>query len=134
MKIAVIGVKGLPAKQGGIENYCAEVYPRMVAQGHSVDLFGRSSYTKSPWFNTYDFQGVKIVSLPCSQLGGVDAFLSSALGAITSSGTRYDIIHFHALGPALFTGLPKICSSAKIVVTCQGLDWQRANGVLFLVA
>ena len=45
MKIAVIGAKGLPPKQGGIEHYCAEIYPRMVAQGHSVDLFARSSYT-----------------------------------------------------------------------------------------
>jgi hypothetical protein len=47
MKIAVIGAKGLPPKQGGIEHYCAEVYPRMVAQGHSVDLFARASYTNN---------------------------------------------------------------------------------------
>jgi glycosyltransferase involved in cell wall biosynthesis len=49
------------------------------------------------------------------------------LGAIASSGTRYDIIHFHAIGPALFSWLPKIASTAKIVVTCHGLDWQRAK-------
>jgi glycosyltransferase involved in cell wall biosynthesis len=60
-------------------------------------------------------------------LKGIDAFTSSALGAISAIGTRYDIIHFHALGPALFTWLPKIASSSKIVVTCQGLDWQRAK-------
>lgn len=127
MKIAVIGVKGLPAKQGGIENYCAEVYPRMVAKGHSVDLFARSSYTDSSWFSHSDFQGVRVITLPCPQMKGMDAFFSSALGAIASSGTRYDIVHFHALGPALFTGLPRIISSAKVVVTCQGLDWQRAK-------
>jgi len=127
MKIAVIGVKGLPAKQGGIENYCAEVYPRMVAQGHSVDLFARSSYTDSRWFEHDDFQGVRVITLPSLPLRGVDAFISSALGAIRSSGTNYDIVHFHALGPALFSGLPKIASSAKVVVTCQGLDWQRAK-------
>ncbi|WP_293031295.1 hypothetical protein [Moorena sp. SIO3I8] len=44
MKIAVIGAKGVPVKQGGIERYCTELYPRIVAQGHSVDLFARSSY------------------------------------------------------------------------------------------
>lgn len=58
---------------------------------------------------------------------GVDAFLTSALGAIASRGTRYDIIHFHALGPAVFTWLPRITSPARVVVTCQGLDWQRAK-------
>lgn len=127
MKIAVIGVKGLPAKQGGIENYCAEVYPRMVAQGHSVDLFARASYTDSAWLDNYDFEGVKVCSLPSLPLRGIDAFISSALGAIASSTTKYDIVHFHALGPALFSWLPKLASSAKVVVTCQGLDWQRAK-------
>ncbi len=127
MKIAVIGTKGLPPKQGGIEHYCAEVYPRIVAQGHSVDLFGRSSYTDRSWLDRYNFQGVQVISLPGWGLRGMDAFISSALGAIASSGKRYDIVHFHALGPALFTWLPKIASSAKVVVTCQGLDWQRAK-------
>lgn len=127
MKIAVIGVKGLPAKQGGIENYCAEVYPRMVAQGHSVDLFARASYTDSAWLDSYDFQGVQVRSLPSLPLRGIDAFIGSALGAIASCTKKYDIVHFHALGPALFSWLPKIASSAKVVVTCQGLDWQRAK-------
>lgn len=126
MKIAVIGAKGLPPKQGGIEHYCAEVYPRMVAQGHAVDLFARSSYTHSSWLESYDFQGVRVISLPSVDFRGVDAFVTSALGAIAATGKSYDIVHFHALGPSLFTCLPRI-TNAKIVVTCQGLDWQRAK-------
>lgn len=125
MKIAVIGAKGLPPKQGGIEHYCAEVYPRMVAQGHSVDLYARSSYTQLPAYHRQDFKGVQVISVPCPGLRGFDAFLSSALGAISCLSKSYDVVHFHALGPSLFTWLPKIASSSKIVVTCQGLDWQR---------
>ncbi|MFB2834791.1 glycosyltransferase family 4 protein [Floridanema evergladense] len=127
MKIAVIGVKGLPAKQGGIEHHCEEIYPRLVAQGHSVDLFARSSYTESTSLESYDYQGVNVVSLPCLYAGGMDALLSSALGAIASGRQQYDIVHFHALGPSLFCWLPKLTTSAKIVVTCHGLDWQRAK-------
>lgn len=127
MRIAVIGAKGLPPKQGGIEHYCAEVYPRMVAQGHCVDLFARSSYTELSWREEYDFKGVRVISLPCMGKRGIDAFSSSALGAISAIASNYDVVHFHALGPALFSCLPKIASSAKIVVTCQGLDWQRAK-------
>ncbi|MBD2730337.1 glycosyltransferase family 4 protein [Nostoc sp. FACHB-892] len=126
MKIAVIGAKGLPPKQGGIEHYCAEVYPRMVAQGHSVDLFARSSYTRISWLESYEFQGVRVISVPSLDFRGIDAFVTSALAAIAASGKSYDIVHFHALGPSLFTCLPRI-SNAKIVVTCQGLDWQRAK-------
>ncbi|BAY13956.1 glycosyltransferase family 4 protein [Calothrix sp. NIES-2098] len=127
MKIAVIGAKGLPPKQGGIEHYCAEIYPRMVAQGHSVDLFARSSYTQTSWFETYKFQGVRVISLPSIDFRGIDAFFTSALGAIAANNRKYDIVHFHALGPSLFTFLPRIFRSAKIVVTCHGLDWQRAK-------
>lgn len=127
MKIAVIGAKGLPPKQGGIEHHCAEIYPRMVKQGHCVDLFARSSYTDCSWLKEDNFEGVRVISLPGGNLRGFDAFISSALGAIASCGQQYDIIHFHALGPSLFTWVSRLATSAKVVVTCQGLDWQRAK-------
>jgi glycosyltransferase involved in cell wall biosynthesis len=127
MKIAVIGAKGLPPKQGGIEHYCAELYPRIVAQGHSVDLFARSSYTRGSWLESNDFQGLRVISLPSLDFRGADALIASALGAIAVSAKEYDIVHFHALGPSLFSFLPRIFRTAKIVVTCHGLDWQRAK-------
>jgi glycosyltransferase involved in cell wall biosynthesis len=127
MKIAVIGVKGLPSTQGGIERYCEEFYSRLVAQGHSVDLFARSSYIEQPWFSIYKYKGVRVICLPSLPLRGLDALTSSALGALASTIKGYDIVHFHALGPALFSWLPRIASSARIIVTCQGLDWQRAK-------
>lgn len=127
MRIAVIGAKGLPPLQGGIEHYCAELYPRMVTQGCSVDLFARASYTETKLGKRYDYKGVNVIPLPGLKMRGVDALVTSALGAIASSASHYDIIHFHALGPSLFTCLPRIASNSKIVVTCQGLDWQRAK-------
>lgn len=128
MKIAVIGAKGLPPLQGGIEHQCAELYPRIALQGHKVDFFARSSYTSQPWFNEHYYRGIRVISLPTLKAKGTDALTSSALGAIAALGQDYDIIHFHALGPALFSSLPKLASSpAKIVVTCHGLDWQRAK-------
>lgn len=130
MKVAVIGAKGLPAKQGGIEHQCSEVYPRMVEQGNSVILFARSSYTEFSWFQKYSYKGVEIFNLPSMLLRGIDAFVSSFLGAFSVCFKQYDVVHFHALGPALFCWLPKLnpfIESPKVVVTCQGLDWQRAK-------
>jgi glycosyltransferase involved in cell wall biosynthesis len=127
MKIAVVGAKGLPALQGGIERYCEEMYPGMVEQGHSVDLFARQSYTQSSNFGTYNYKGVRVICLPSIPLKGVDAFFASGLGAIASILNTYDVVHFHALGPAIFCWLPKLTRSAKVVVTCHGLDWQRSK-------
>jgi glycosyltransferase involved in cell wall biosynthesis len=37
-----------------------------------------------------------------------------------------EIVHYHALGPALFSFLPRLVGK-KTVVTIQGLDWQRTK-------
>jgi glycosyltransferase involved in cell wall biosynthesis len=128
VNISVIGAKGLPAKQGGIEHYCQELYPRMVEHGHKVDLYARASYVGASWLHRYEVKGVRVMALPGLNWRGLDALTSSAMGAIASSGKRYDVVHIHALGPALFSMLPKLASSAtKVVVSCQGLDWSRAK-------
>ncbi|WP_319423437.1 glycosyltransferase family 4 protein [Pleurocapsa sp. FMAR1] len=127
MKIAVIGVKGIPAKQGGIEHYCQELYKDITRQGHSVDLYARSDYTKVDGFSRHMCNGVQVISLPSIPLKRGDAFVNSFFAAFVASLKKYDIIHFHALGPSLFCWIPRSLSSAKIVVTCHGLDWQRSK-------
>ncbi|MDJ0843026.1 glycosyltransferase family 4 protein [Crocosphaera sp.] len=125
-RIAVIGVKGLPAQQGGIERYCQQIYPRVVQQGYEVDLYARSSYTQSSRYINR-VQGVRVISLPSFPLKGCDAFLNSLLAMLIAIFGNYDIIHVHALGPCLWCWLGKLFSNAKIIVTCHGLDWQRAK-------
>src|SRR5207249_5309983 len=36
----------------------------------------------------------------------------------------YDVVHFHALGPSLFSFLPRL-RGIPTVVTVHGLDWER---------
>ena len=127
MKIAVIGVKGLPPNQGGIEHYCQALYPRMIERGHRVDLYSRSSYTKQTWFSIRKYHGVRIICLPSLSIRGMDALTNSCFAAIVATIGEYDVVHFHALGPSLFSFIPRLLSSAKIITTCQGLDWQRAK-------
>jgi glycosyltransferase involved in cell wall biosynthesis len=38
--------------------------------------------------------------------------------------SRYDIVHFHTLGPSLFSFFPRMFGK-KTIATVQGLDWQR---------
>ena len=128
MKIAVIGAKGLPATQGGIERHCEEIYSKVVALGDSVDLFARPSYNQTRWFSSYEHKGIRVICLPSLPFRGLDAFTNSAIGAIATVIRRYEIVHFHALGPALFCWLPRLFAvRSAVVVTCHGLDWQRAK-------
>ncbi|MEL6158195.1 MAG: glycosyltransferase family 4 protein [Cyanobacteria bacterium J06554_11] len=125
MRIAVIGSKGLPPHQGGIEHHCAEVYPRMVEAGHRVDLYARSSYNHNGRVRSY--KGVNVITVPSIQVKGIDALACSGIATFMALRKDYDIVHFHALGPSLFTLLPKFLSRAKVLTTCHGLDWQRAK-------
>ena len=127
MKIAVIGCKGLPAGQGGIEHHCKELYSRIVQLGHSVDLYSRCSYTKSKPFSSYYSDGIKVIPLPSIESRGLDALFNSAFSSVIAGIRQYEIVHFHGIGPSLFCGIPKILSSAKIIVTCHGLDWSRSK-------
>ncbi len=125
LKIAVIGSKGLPPHQGGIEHHCAQLYPRLVKAGHCVDLYARSSYTQGEPVKLYE--GVRIITVPSIKVKGFDAFACSGMAAAIALTKRYDIVHYHALGPSLFTPFTRLFSHAKVVVTCHGLDWQRAK-------
>ncbi|WP_052055735.1 glycosyltransferase family 4 protein [Myxosarcina sp. GI1] len=127
MKIAVVGVKGIPANQGGIEHYCQELYKNITSRGNTVELYARSNYTKQNSFSSYYCHGVKVISLPSMPWQSFDALLNSFIAAVAATFVRYDIVHFHALGPSLFCWIPRWFSSAKIVVTCHGLDWQRSK-------
>ena len=132
MRIAVVGSKGLPPRQGGVEHHCAEVYSRLASQGHQVKLFGRSSYSKRRWNAHYWYEKVEVVSLPSIPLRGIDAFVNAGLAAIIASFQQFDIVHFHAAGPAIFSWIPRLLSpTSKVVVTCHGLDWKRAKWGMF---
>lgn len=128
MKISVIGSKGLPPHQGGIEHHCAEIYSRIVTKGHNVQVFARSSYNQLPWNARYLYKDVQVVNLPSIPLRGIDALVNSFLATVIASVKRSDIIHFHALGPSVFCWIPRILSpKSKVIVTCHGLDWQRSK-------
>jgi glycosyltransferase involved in cell wall biosynthesis len=40
---------------------------------------------------------------------------------------RYDIVHFHAIGPGVWSPLPRYFSGAKVVQTIHGFDQERAK-------
>ena len=43
MKIAILGIRGIPANYGGFETFAEELAPRLVERGHEVTVYGRSN-------------------------------------------------------------------------------------------
>jgi len=120
MKIAMVGQKGIPATYGGIERHVEEVGTRLAARGHQVSVYCRLYYTRTK----EKYHGVRLIRLPSVRTKHFDTASHCALATLDSLFRSYDIVHFHALGPSMFSFLPRMVGS-KTVVTVHGLDWQR---------
>jgi len=122
MRIAMVGQKGIPATYGGIERHVEEIGARLVERGHEVTVFSRWHYTKVGGRH----RGMRIKRMPSLNTKHLDTMSACALSTIDTWIHKYDIVHFHALGPSLFSWFPHIRGS-KTVVTVHGLDWQRGK-------
>ena len=120
MKIAMIGQKGIPATYGGIERHVEEISRRLVSLGHQVEVYCRLHYT--PPGTTY--HNVRLLRRPSIRTKHLDTFTHVLWATAEALARRYDIVHFHALGPSVFSWLPRL-RGARTVVTVHGLDWQR---------
>ena len=116
----MIGQKGVPATYGGIERHVDEISRRLVRLGHDVSVFCRFYYTPAG----ATLQGVRLLRRPSLHTKHLDTATHVAYCTLESMARHYDIVHFHALGPSLFAGLPRLTGS-RTVVTVHGLDWQR---------
>jgi glycosyltransferase involved in cell wall biosynthesis len=120
VKIAMIGQKGIPALYGGIERHVEEIARRLALRGHDVSVYCRLHYTPAGG----RYHGVQLVRLPSLNTKHFDTATHVAVSTAHAMLQDYDIVHFHALGPSVFAGLPRLAGKPT-VVTVHGLDWQR---------
>jgi glycosyltransferase involved in cell wall biosynthesis len=116
----MIGQKGIPATYGGIEKHVDEIARRLGARGHDVTVFCRHHYTPAHAV----VPGVTLSRRPSIRTKHLDAASHVAWCTFEAMARRFEIVHFHALGPSLFSALPRALG-AHTAVTVHGLDWQR---------
>lgn len=122
MKLCAIGLRGIPDVMGGIESHCQQLYPRLVAQGAQVTILARSPYVKSA---PYEYQGVKVIPVWAMRHKFLETFLHTFVAIFYARlFVHPDVIHLHAIGPALFTPLARLLGM-KVVVTHHGADYDR---------
>jgi glycosyltransferase involved in cell wall biosynthesis len=121
MKIAVIGSRGFPGVQGGVENHCEKLYTQLVKLGCIITVFVRKKYVDS------DLRTHKGVSLiPVSSPGNkyLEAFMHTLMSLPLAFRLKPDILHIHAIGPSWFSVFARILGM-KVVVTNHGPDYLR---------
>jgi glycosyltransferase involved in cell wall biosynthesis len=120
LSISMVGSRGIPATYSGIETALREICPRLVQRGHDVSVYTSSDVAYEGDF----FEGVRIVRIPAISTKHLETLTRVMLSLWQEVHERNDIVHFHALGPALFSAFPRLLAR-RTVVTVHGLDWQR---------
>ena len=122
MKIAVVGTRGFPNVQGGVEAHCENLYPLLAQKGCEVTVFARRPYLSSN--QPFIYRGVNIVPLACPKNRSLEAFLHTIYGIFQARKLHPDLLHIHAVGPALCVPLARLLG-LKVVMTHHGPDYQR---------
>lgn len=125
MKIAIIGHKEIPSRKGGVEVVVEKVSTMLVNKGHTVDVYNRK-HIGSKNNNVKRYKGVKLINVPTININGLEALIYSFIATLIAILGRYDVMYYHAEGPASMCFIPYILG-IKTVVTIHGLDWKRSK-------
>ena len=120
LRVAFIGGRGVISKYSGIETYYEEVGKRLVQMGHEVTVYCRNYFTPE----LAEHNGMRLVRLPTIRTKHLETVIHTLFSTVHALTQGFDVVHYHALGPALFSFLPRLLRN-KTAVTVQGLDWQR---------
>ena len=135
MKIAFIGHKRIPSREGGIEIVVEELSTRMAAREHQVVVYNRKGHNvagaefdneSNRENRPYTYKGVKVVPVTTIDAKGMAALTSSFFATLKAIKARPDVIHYHAEGPCVMLRLAH-WFGIRTVATIHGLDWQRAK-------
>lgn len=125
----MIGQKGIPAVYGGIERHVEELSVELAKQGHDVVAYAREWYTPK---NIANYHGVQIIHTPTLRTKHFDAIFHTFTSTIHALFQKPDIIHYHGVGPALLSWIPRIFTpKTKVVVTVHCLDRYHQKWGLF---
>lgn len=112
LKIAVLGHKTIPSRQGGIEIVVEELTVRMAKLGHKITIYNRNGHHVSgkefDEKKLKEYKGIRMKYVPTIDKKGLAAMSASFFAAVAAAFGKYDVVHFHAEGPCAMLWLPKL--------------------------
>ena len=127
-RVAMIGHKFIPSRDGGVEVVVSNLAPHLVEIGYDVTCYNRTSRQSRKLRKdgklAREYRGVRLVWTPTVNRRGLAAMTSSVIATVMASFSRFDLVHFHTEGPCVLCWLPRLFGK-KVVVTIHGLDHMR---------
>ena len=125
MRIAAFGFRSIPPAKGaaGADKFAMELFPRLVARGHSVVAYNRRY--PDVFVDVKEYKGVQVKTIKTIQRAGFDTLLHSfkATCDIIFRNTA-DIVHIQNGGNSIWA-LPLRLFGKKVFISQDGVDWKR---------
>lgn len=121
MKIAIMGIRGIPANYGGFETFIEEMAPRLARRGHDVTVYGRANMID---YADEMYKGVRIKILPTISHKYLDTVVHTLICTLYSFFQRYDVVFICNSANAIFAWLPRLLAKPT-VLNVDGLEWKR---------
>ncbi len=119
-RIAVMGLRGFPGVQGGVEKHCEALYPLMT--GMQFTVYCRKPYMGSEVGNYPD---IDFVQLPSTRIGGFEALFHTFLAALHAGLVRRpQLVHIHNIGPGLLIPLLRLLG-LPVVMTYHSVNYEH---------
>ena len=122
ISVMVLGLRGFPGVQGGVETHAEHLYTELSKTGCHVEVLVRANY--QPPENPDTWKGMRFTRLWAPKKKSLEAIVHSFFGVVYAAVKRPDILHIHAIGPALMTPVARLLG-LRVVVTHHGPDYER---------
>jgi alpha-maltose-1-phosphate synthase len=121
--IAVVGTRGFPDVQGGVERHCEELYTRLAARGIDILVFTRSPYLpQTPRWSSWN--GIRFRKVWTPRRKSVEALWHSVVSVLLARAAGARLVHIHAIGPGLAVPVARLLGM-RVVFTHHGRDYMR---------
>jgi len=121
LHVIVLGLRGIPDVQGGIEKHVEKLCPLLQQMGCDFEVMVRAPYARHP---DRTWKGIRLLRIWCPKSRSCEAILHTFFGVLVAAVKRPDVLHIHAIGPALMVPLARLFG-LRVVVTHHGADYER---------
>ncbi len=122
LRVIMLGLRGFPDVQGGVETHAENLCTSLVKLGCDVEVIVRSSYQPVMFGSVWN--GIRFHAIWAPRSKGMEAIVHTLLGILYAVVRRPDILHIQAIGPAILTPLARLLG-LRVVVTHHGPDYER---------
>ena len=120
--IAVIGTRGFPGIQGGVEAHSYHLYTHM--DDVKVRLYRRRAYLTDQ--SSQAFPNIEYIDLPSTRIKGFEAVWHTLLSVGHILFHRPDVVHIHNIGPGMFAPLVRLMG-LPVVLTYHSPNYEHSK-------